>query len=140
MYLVRLIYASEVSELFKPSDIEDILKSARINNAKRGISGLLCFNNRYFLQCLEGSRQVVNEVYQTIVKDSRHHNMLLLNYGEIIQRDFEQWSMAYVSANKINSAANMRFSSSPDFNPYEMSGESCRHFLVALRETVAKVE
>jgi hypothetical protein len=56
MFLVRLIYASTVADTFKPTDIECILTTARKKNKQHGLTGMLCFNSRYFLQCLEGSR------------------------------------------------------------------------------------
>ena len=55
MILVRLIYTSTVTEDFVPAEIDHILKTARANNKNRNVTGLLCFNNTFFLQCLEGS-------------------------------------------------------------------------------------
>jgi hypothetical protein len=60
MLLVRLIYASQPSESFKLEDIEKIVVSARQNNVAKAVTGLLYFNQHYFLQCLAGSRSSVN--------------------------------------------------------------------------------
>lgn len=57
MFLTRLIYTSSVSEQFSPDDISTILDAARNNNQKFNVTGMLCFNRKYFLQCLEGSRE-----------------------------------------------------------------------------------
>ena len=54
MYLVRLIYTSEISDGFGPNDIEDILEKAKQNNAESNVTGLLCFNSTHFMQCLGG--------------------------------------------------------------------------------------
>lgn len=62
MFLVRLVYASQISDHFSADDIESILKKARKNNKKLNVTGLLCFNRKYFLQCLEGSRTNVNTI------------------------------------------------------------------------------
>lgn len=51
---------------------------------------MLCFSNEYFLQCLEGSRTAVNNTYQQILNDKRHHNVIMLNYTQIPEREFEK--------------------------------------------------
>ena len=71
MFLVRLIYTSKTSSHFGPEDIEGILEKARSNNLKNNVTGLLCFNNKYFLQCLEGSREKVNNTYHQILNTSK---------------------------------------------------------------------
>lgn len=101
MFLVRLIYASKISSGFGPKDIENILQSARTYNVKTNVTGMLCFSNDYFLQCLEGSRTAVNNTYQQILNDKRHQNVIMLNYTQIPEREFETWSMGYVPQSKL---------------------------------------
>lgn len=48
MELVRLVYASQISDEFNETDIVNILETARSNNLKNGVTGLLCFNRKYF--------------------------------------------------------------------------------------------
>lgn len=71
MFLTRLVYASTISESFTPDDIESILIAARKNNIKTNVTGILCFNRKYFLQCLEGSRTAVNKTYHHILNDPK---------------------------------------------------------------------
>lgn len=139
MFLVRLVYASTVSEQFQPTDIERILKFAKENNARNGVTGMLCFNHKYFLQCLEGSRSKVNDTYNLIARDPRHKDIVLLDYQTITYREFSDWSMGYVPASKLTSDITFNFSSSNDFNPYTMSGESSSQLLLALRGTVPAI-
>ncbi|MGB1801392.1 MAG: BLUF domain-containing protein, partial [Gammaproteobacteria bacterium] len=96
MFLTRLIYTSTISELFSPDDIPAILDTARNNNQRANVTGLLCFNSKYFLQCLEGSREEVNKIYHLIINDDRHRLVTLLYYGEISVREFGKWSMGYI--------------------------------------------
>jgi hypothetical protein len=134
MFLVRLIYVSEVTESLDEKDIEQILASARKNNPKYGLTGMLCFHNRYFLQCLEGARSEVNKVYQVILKDPRHSNIVLLEYKELVKREFESWTMGYVPECRLTQVINMRFSGNGVFSPYEMLGESCHQMMIELKE------
>lgn len=134
MYLVRLIYKSKVREGFDPKDIETILNKARVNNAKKNVTGLLCFNKKHFLQCLEGSRKVVNDVYHKILNDERHSDIILLNYSEIEEREFDEWSMAYMPQSSLTSPLNLKYSGTPNVDPYEISGESAYRLICALKK------
>lgn len=136
MMLVRLVYVSTISKGFNPEAIADILDKARTNNTKNHVTGLLCFNRKIFLQCLEGSRSKVNETYHQILNDSRHTNIIMLDYKEIIERQFDKWSMGYIPESSLTAPINMKYSGTPEFDPYMMSGESAHALLLALRNTV----
>lgn len=137
MFLVRLIYASKISSGFGPKDIENILESAQNHNVKENVTGMLCFSNEYFLQCLEGSRTAVNNTYQKILNDKRHHNIIMLNYTEIQEREFEKWSMGYVPQSKVTKSLNLKYSGTIDFNPFKMSGCSTHLLMNALKKSVS---
>ena len=136
MYLVRLIYASRMAEGFDQQDISDILESARHYNAKNNITGLLCFSRKIFLQCIEGSRTQVNATYRHILNDARHSDVILLDYTEIVEREFDQWSMGYVPESSLTAPLNLKYSGTKDFDPYKMSGESALRLLRALKMSV----
>ena len=97
MFLVRLIYASTAVAVLSPADYQSILITSIKNNSKSDITGMLCCDGQYFLQCLEGSRQAVNNTYSRILNDPRHNNVMLLNYGEVATRHFSDWAMGYVA-------------------------------------------
>lgn len=139
MYLVRLIYASKARDGVSQDDIQQIVASAKRNNNRSELSGLLCFNRKYFLQVLEGSRSKVNATYRHIMKDTRHTEVILISYQEIAKREFEQWHMGYVPEAGINSQISLRYSGHRDFDPYEMTGESCLGMMLELRDKVPVV-
>lgn len=139
MYLARLIYTSVPTEVFSPEDISAILEKARKNNQDLSVTGLLYFNHRYFLQCLEGSRSHINMIYQKILNDQRHREPLLLDYREIETRDFSEWEMAYLPETAKTRSLYMRYSPTGDFSPYHMSGESCHQLMVKLRDVIPAV-
>lgn len=136
MYLVRLVYASSISADFQPDDLNKILESAKKHNKKNFVTGLLGFNRKIFLQCLEGSRAKVNETYHRILQDSRHDKIIMLDYKEIIQREFDEWSMGFIPESSLTNNINLRFSGDDVFDPYEMSGESAHQLMVALKDHV----
>jgi len=90
MYLVSLVYASTKSPDWCDNDIYEILTHAEAYNSQSDITGVLCFNGEIFLQCLEGSRSVINALYRKIQNDKRHDNVMLLDYKEISERSFNE--------------------------------------------------
>ena len=138
MFLIQIIYSSEVSSDIGPKDIEQILTASRKNNAQKHISGLLAFDGRYFLQALEGLRSEVNQWLETISRDPRHKDLCIMHYREITERDFCDWNMAYVGQSKFNKALIMRFSGNSEFKPKFISGASALALLKALKSEVEK--
>lgn len=139
MFLTRIIYVSTATEHFKPEDIDNILNTARNNNRKQDITGMLCFSNKYFLQCIESSRANVNELYHKVLNDKRHSNIVLLDYTEISEREFGNWSMSYIPDTRITTAINIKYSESSIFDPYSMSGESTHKMMLELRDELHNV-
>ncbi|WP_047043659.1 BLUF domain-containing protein [Vibrio mexicanus] len=139
MHLVRLIYASTITSHNDPGIIENILESARRFNPANDLTGILYFNGDYFLQCIEGSRQAVNNVYTCILKDARHHTAVILDYSEISERTFSDWSMGYVPTSRTYNEYCLRYSNSREFNPYQMSGESAFKLLNELKQVLPSI-
>ena len=139
MYLMRLIYCSKVTNIFKTEDIDYILETARKRNKDQNITGVLCFNRKYFLQCIEGSREAVNDAYHRILKDPRHDGIILLGYSQIFHRDFDTWQMAFVPEKKITDEINLKYSQTRDFDPFTMNGESTYQRLLELSKNIPAI-
>ena len=118
--LVRLLYASHTSAT--EADFAAILRTSRSRNAALGITGLLCHSDGVFVQLLEGGRAAVNTLYNHIVADPRHRDVMLLAYEEIEQRRFAGWSMGQVSLPRLNPGLLLKFSEAAKLDPYAMSG------------------
>lgn len=136
MYLVRLVYVSSISDEFQPDDLGKILESAQKHNKRNHVTGLLGFNRKIFLQCLEGSRAKVNETYHRILQDPRHDRIIMLDYKEIVERKFDSWSMGFIPESSLTNSINIRFSGNDTFDPYDMSGESAHRLMVSLKDTL----
>jgi Sensors of blue-light using FAD len=119
--LVRLLYASRTAA--GEADFAAILRASRAHNAPRGITGLLCHSDGVFVQVLEGGREAVNALYNLIVADPRHRDVILLAYEEVQQRRFAGWSMGQVSLPRLNPALLLKYSESGKLDPYAMSGK-----------------
>ncbi|WP_338845611.1 BLUF domain-containing protein [Massilia sp. W12] len=130
--LVRLLYASRVVGGMNQELISDILAKARKNNPSAGLTGVLCYGGEIFLQVLEGGRDQVNAVYGKILRDPRHKDMVLLEYGEIAERHFNNWTMGQVNLSKLNPSVLLKYSSLPQLDPYTVSGKASMALLEEL--------
>lgn len=75
--------------------ISSIVESARANNRKLNVTGALILSGNYFGQIIEGDKDVLETLYQKIIADVRHSNVTLLASDFILERRFENWSMAF---------------------------------------------
>lgn len=79
------------------ADLAEMLAESRIRNRGRGITGVLVFVEGVFLQILEGEKDVVLNLMETIKRDPRHHGIKVYRERETDERAFASWSMAYLS-------------------------------------------
>jgi hypothetical protein len=121
--LVRLLYASRATTPLNSSVQESILEQSRAHNPKAGITGVLCFSDDVFIQVLEGGRDEVCELYNTIVRDGRHQQVRILSFEEIRERRFGSWTMGQVNLAKVNASVLLRYGERAELNPF--AGSAC---------------
>lgn len=134
--LVRLLYASRAVDA-SPEAIESILAQSREYNPANGITGVLCYGSGIFLQCIEGGRAPVNDLYGHIIRDARHREVTLLHYEEILERRFGGWSMGQVNISKSNHTQLLKYSEGLELDPYALSGKVSLALLEDLAATAA---
>lgn len=93
--LYELIYTSVATRPMDRSGLDDLLDVARSRNESLNITGLLIFDEQGFMQLLEGEKADVDAVFASIKKDERHHDVAVFHKGEIAERTFGEWSMAF---------------------------------------------
>ncbi|QJU60314.1 BLUF domain-containing protein [Sphingomonas sp. AP4-R1] len=100
--MLQLLYISSVTRAASDELVGEILTTSRRNNAAAGVTGLLLYDGKRFLQALEGSETAVSTTYERIKRDTRHRGIVLLSSKIVETRSFGEWSMA---AEKIAQAA-----------------------------------
>ncbi len=116
IFLSRLFYASTATDNCTPIELSRILAAGQKNNPALRVTGVLYFENNYFLQCLEGPREGINIVFNKVVNDNRHSEVQLLELKEISYRYFEYYlttSNTKTIIDKVMKESGMRV-----FNPY----------------------
>lgn len=90
-----LSYISEQSHILKDSDLQVLLTNCRKNNTENGISGLLISYQGSFIQFIEGDEEIIDQLFDRIKEDPRHHSVTELASGYEEERQFNEWSMAF---------------------------------------------
>ena len=137
--LVRMLYASRAAAPLTPSVVDSILAQSRAHNPGLGITGMLCYSEDLFLQVLEGGRDEVCELYNTIVRDDRHVNVRILCFEEISERRFGSWTMGHVNVATVNPSLLLKYAKLPVLNPFNCSGKASMALLDELMATASVV-
>lgn len=95
--MLRIVYLSFAWRDFTPADLPRILETARHNNARDGVTGLLVFDKGSFLQILEGAPDPVTACFDRIAQDSRHGGMVVVARKQVDTRLFPDWSMGFAN-------------------------------------------
>ena len=90
-----LIYVSTALKPFDSSELLELLTQAKENNSKLGVTGMLLYKYREFLQILEGDESVVRSLYEKIAKDPRHEGCVVVDEGNHPEREFDNWAMGF---------------------------------------------
>jgi hypothetical protein len=133
--LVRLLYASRATQPQNVSVYDSILEQSRAHNPQLGITGILCHSDNVFIQVLEGGRDEVCELYNTIARDRRHQEVRILSYEEIRERRFGAWTMGQVNLAKVNPALLLKYGERAELDPFSCSGAATLSLLDELIAT-----
>ena len=94
--MIELVYISRAKQHFSEDQLVELLKQARMNNEKLGISGLLLYDNKgTFIQALEGDEEQVDGLFNKISGDERHSRINRISRKSIQVRAFSDWKMGF---------------------------------------------
>ena len=99
--MIQLIYISYATREMNEQNLLDLLEQSRIKNEKHNVTGLLLYAKDNFMQVLEGEEVVVDDIYQSILKDDRNTRNTIIQRESIDTRSFPQWSMGFKTASDI---------------------------------------
>ena len=124
--MIQITYLSSATRAMSQADLEDILRTARENNARLGITGMLLYDNKTFIQILEGEEGVVHELVKTIKRDPRHTNFQIVKKKPIEQHEYADWSMGFkrVSGEDFEAVKGLKHFEEKDFNTTFLEGHA----------------
>ena len=93
MYFI--LYTSQATLQLSEADFIQLLTQCNQNNTRLGITGLLLYHNDKFLQIIEGEKESVQALYNTIHFDHRHQDVTIVEAGDQTGRNFPDWAMGF---------------------------------------------
>ena len=112
--LYVVLYRSIASRYLPPHERLALVEDARAKNATRGVTGMLLYGSMealpqvpgLFVQWIEGPREAVKELFETIEDDDRHQEVEVLSEGPpealgVSGRLFQDWSMGAASMSEM---------------------------------------
>ena len=95
--MISLTYVSSATTILTPDELLALLQTARDNNGRLGLTGMLLYKDGNFMQVLEGEEAPLRDLHKKIAKDSRHSGLIKLLDHPIETRQFPSWSMAFTN-------------------------------------------
>ena len=132
MHLVRLVYVSTSINEVDSDTLQSILSTAQTNNDAHDLTGLLVFDDKYFVQLIEGGRSAVSQLLGNLYRDTRHKDLVVLGFDVVHQRPFPNWSMQFVPTVDVTKNVLLRHGVTSKFEPYSLTHESAVAFMVEM--------
>jgi hypothetical protein len=97
MALHRIIYMSIANSNLSIEEIKLLWTEAKQKNKKININGILLYIDGDFFQVIEGEKDAVVDLFDSIKLDKRHKSIITVYNGRIDKIEFPDWSMAFSS-------------------------------------------
>ncbi len=91
----QVLYHSRATREMSAEDLRDLLTEARDLNQTHGVTGLLFYIERHFIQCIEGTQADIGQLVDNILADGRNTAFSVLFNRDVPARAFPDWSMGY---------------------------------------------
>ncbi len=136
--LIHIVYLSYSKKELSESELNGFLASIRRRNEIQNITGLLLYKDGAFIQIIEGERDIILNLFDSISSDSRHSNIVKLIEEPISKRAFPAWAMGF---RKLDKQQNVLIPGFSDFMQNEHSkidykncAEAVKHLLYSFRK------
>ena len=110
----QLVYRSQAAVEVTPEIVGDIVSTARRNNLRYAVTGLLLYGEGVFMQVLEGAPDCVDEVFGRIRVDLRHSDVRDIYTGYADSRAYPDWQMACRPIRQIETSCDDVFTLATD--------------------------
>lgn len=139
--LYQLVYISCITStgLSGASTLNDIADTSIKNNKTNDITGILCYGNGYFFQCIEGTEQALTNLKNQLLMDDRHKDLQTLDFSAITTRRFQGWSLRSIILERWL-FKDSRMKALMPFKPYSWKEDDSQQFLELLQHYYEKQE
>ena len=130
--LLQMVYVSLSPHNLTEDDLAELLIEIRDKNKRQNVTGLLMYHDGAFIQVIEGQKEVIDELYEQLKKDERHHTLLVLLEEYVDHRSFPDWSMGYERIEKEQTTSLDGFSTFMNENDKEQFLQGCSQEVIRL--------
>ena len=99
MKLHSICYVSTVSDYLDSNGMANLFNEIISKNNAIGITGLLLHSDGNFMQIMEGQKNLVVSLYESIKNDPRHHHMIEILSQPIEHRIYENYQTGFSIVN-----------------------------------------
>lgn len=111
--LYHLVYVSKYNADIGYGVLREIFTVSEQNNAKKGITGFLCYGKGEFWQYIEGAKNEIIALLAKLKGDHRHSEVTVISEGDISTRQFTHWAMHCASFESVSRHLPICFRDSP---------------------------
>ena len=91
--LSMIAYRSRATSAPTDAALQHLLEMAQARNSALGLTGVLLYENGHYFQWLEGPTDSLRAVWDSIARDRRHHQVVVLREEPLSERVFEGWDL-----------------------------------------------
>ena len=101
--LTELCYTSHASHAMSPQDLSYLRDQAVAFNELNDITGVLTYDDKtqQFVQLLEGPKAKIDALFDRIIRDPRHQEVIIRFQSPIEQRLYRRWAMGLITTSEI---------------------------------------
>lgn len=101
----RITYMSRLAIPMSDAELEEIRAKSSQNNQQKNITGVLIYFGDLFFQIIEGDNDKLAELYEKILADPRHTDIVCLKTEpDVAERYFPEWSMTTINLDHSTNA------------------------------------
>jgi hypothetical protein len=99
--LVTIVYFSSARHRFNEIALVDLLRVARRNNERDGITGMLLYHDGNFIQAIEGPPDAVVQTFARIRTNPAHDGVISIGPLPLEERQFPTWTMGFLASTQL---------------------------------------
>jgi len=128
-----LIYVSTAKYSMEHEKVVDILQVSWRNNHNSDISGMLIYDDNYFVQLLQGPINTVDTLYDKISNDIRHHSIELIGTELLARKDVNGWGIGLINNQDIVEDLYLKYNIGHAKDLYESEYYRLKSLLIELK-------
>ncbi|MGY3795248.1 BLUF domain-containing protein [Aquimarina sp. 433] len=99
--LACVLYLSIENESFNETSLHQLVYKAQEENKNHGVTGFLYYKQNHFFQYVEGNQLDVNNLLNSLKKDTRHKILECIYDDQLHTRRFPNWNMGDLKTNQL---------------------------------------